>query len=187
MSVDFNPETHEYTVGGRVRPSVTQILKKTGFIDTRWFKPSDAQRGSTIHELLHLYDDDLLDPNIVQAEYRGYLDAYMDFLAVAQVEYSEIEHPVFSQKYKFAGTPDRVGRFNESPCIIDIKTGAKARWHGLQLAGYSLAVGNGHDLIGVYLTKEAKWSIKRFEGSLYAEGFMAALVCYKIQTMRGAI
>jgi hypothetical protein len=181
MKPDFNPDKHEYTMDGRVIPSVTQVLKKVGFIDTKWYKPSDRDRGSTVHELLQLYDQGLLDPNIVQAEYRGYIDAYMDFLAVSKVEYDQIEVPVYHKKFKYAGTPDRVGKLNDIPCVLDIKTGGVVDWHGIQLAAYSLAIGNGHDLFGLYIKKDGKWSVKNFESKDYPKVWVMAIGCYTMQ------
>lgn len=34
--IHYDPDTHVYTVGGRVIPSVTEILKAEGCIDTRF-------------------------------------------------------------------------------------------------------------------------------------------------------
>jgi hypothetical protein len=45
-----------------------------------------------------------------------------------------VHHP----GYQFAGTLDRVLRWAGREWIIDIKTGGKEAWHGLQTAGYEI-------------------------------------------------
>ena len=176
MSVQFNPERHEYSVDGRVIPSVTQILKDIGVIETRWYTAEGRNRGSTVHEYLELYDRGLLDPNVVEPEYRGYIDAYLDFLACSKVEYEQIEEPVAHPVYKFAGTPDRVGKINDTACVLDIKSGSSVDWHGLQLAGYALALGNGHDLYALYIKEDGKWTTKTWDAREYQKIFLSYVI-----------
>ena len=50
--IQFDPETHTYTINGRIYPSVTQIIK--GVLgDELWYKDWYAGRGRAIHQAIH--------------------------------------------------------------------------------------------------------------------------------------
>ena len=45
---------------------------------------------------------------------------------------------LYSKKYNFAGTIDRIGTVGKTLTIVDIKTGAASRSTAIQLAGYEI-------------------------------------------------
>lgn len=94
MQIDFNEEKHEYTVGGEVKPSVTEIL---GFITADHYgtiNPSildrAARRGSAVHECLEDIDYDM-PPEEVPTEIYPYVVAYQTFLRDYKPEWYGIE------------------------------------------------------------------------------------------------
>lgn len=56
--VTFNKEGHIYTAGGKVYPSITQILQAEGFIDTSHYDEWSRDKGSMVHLACH-YDINL--------------------------------------------------------------------------------------------------------------------------------
>jgi len=112
--VEFIADGHIYTDApvdgvGRVYPSVTTILKAEGFINTAYYDDWSRDRGSMIH-LATAYDDqgeldeETLDPVIIP-----YLEAWRRFRKESGFIPEQIEPPMMSTAYKYAGTPDRIG------------------------------------------------------------------------------
>jgi len=112
--VEFIADGHIYTDApvdgfGRSYPSVTTILKAEGFIDTRFYDDWSRDRGSMIH-LATAYDDageldeENLDPVILP-----YLAAWRRFRKESGFIPEQIEPPMMSNTYRYAGTPDRIG------------------------------------------------------------------------------
>ena len=56
----FDPDTHQYWVGGEKVLSVTQILKTCGLIDDTWYTEKGRQRGQAVHLATQLYDEDYI-------------------------------------------------------------------------------------------------------------------------------
>lgn len=71
------------------------------------------------------------------------LISYFSWFRDAVEEVYLVETPVFSHRYRYAGTPDMVCRLRGDTCrtLMDIKT-SKSIWEDmeLQLAGYELAI-----------------------------------------------
>jgi hypothetical protein len=112
--VEFIANGHIYTDApvdgiGRLYPSVTTILKAEGFINTAYYDDWIRDRGSMIH-LATAYDDageldeENLDPVILP-----YLKAWRRFRKESGFVPEQIEPPMMSTVYRYAGTPDRIG------------------------------------------------------------------------------
>ena len=56
--IQFDEAAHVYTVAGVERPSVTQILKDAGLIDTTWYTDEARQRGRAVHLAAQFLDED---------------------------------------------------------------------------------------------------------------------------------
>jgi hypothetical protein len=52
----FDPVLHEYRDGDLIIQSVTQILKRAGHIDDRWYSEEARERGSAVHELCERFN-----------------------------------------------------------------------------------------------------------------------------------
>jgi hypothetical protein len=173
-------DTHTYTVDGQEYPSVTQILKDCGLIDITWYTDETAQRGTFVHECLQLIDQGtpsvLLDYG---EDIGGYINAYLQFKKDALYKILQIEKPLYSSEYGFAGTPDRICELNGKYSIIDIKTGQKQDWHRLQLSGYKLLLGESKPLLyGLYLKNTGKYKLEPYKDSEYRNVFYSALTVY---------
>ena len=138
----FNEEAHQYLLDGNLIKSVTQILTDEGIIDTRWFTPEAAERGTLVHKATQFLDAGNLDWFSLREDLIPYVNAYEKFVDETGFHPVVIEQPVFDEGAYFAGTPDRIGpltKLNIDYAVVDIKTGSHQKWWGLQTAAYSYA------------------------------------------------
>lgn len=140
--IEFDETTHVYTQNGKKIPSVTQILLSEGFINTGWFTDEGRLRGSAVH--LHIKHHCMKAGCMaVPNEFNGYMDAWKSFEEQCDWKPYYIEIPLSTPDNTgplFAGTPDQVGKMNNVPSVIDIKTGKISKVTGLQLAGYEMLI-----------------------------------------------
>ena len=142
--VIFDELKHQYTLGGVIVPSVTQIIKSAGLYDFSMI-PADVLEwkrnlGTQVHAATELDDMDNLgdyDPQI-----SGYIEAWRKFKIDTGFRPVHIEQRVFHKIHKYAGTLDRIGVFGERNALVDIKTGqADLMTVGPQTAAYAQAWG----------------------------------------------
>lgn len=161
MNFVFDEETHTYKIGDRKIPSVTEILVSEGFIDTTWYQEYGRDRGKKVHKATHLYDAGELDEEELDPVLRPYLDAWIKFKADTRFEIYECEIPSVDQFYRYAGTPDRIGLFDKSITVLDIKTGAVEPWVRLQLVAYGQMKG-AYGRIAVQLNDDGTYRLHQF-------------------------
>lgn len=139
----FNEDRHEYSIGGKILPSVTTILSAVGMYDFDFVSAETlriaAERGSIVHKYIELYEQDDLDESSIDPELQGYFESYlrMKDAKLLPDRPSAIEKRIFSAKYQYAGTLDQM---YENDWINDIKTGLPGAEHGLQDTAYWLAL-----------------------------------------------
>lgn len=137
----FEPVAHRYRLGTRDLISVTQALTEAGLVETSWFTPEAARRGTALHAAVQLYleteavpTDDSLKP---------FFDAYLNFHLDAGFVASASEERVCDPLLGYAGTLDLCGCFahldhsSHGSDLIDIKTGHVPEWVGYQTAAYA--------------------------------------------------
>ena len=140
----FNEERHEYSIGGVILPSVTEICR---FLTmdvaegaNKEMRDAAAERGTRIHEACTMHDFEG-DECEVDGDIVGYVEAYAAFKRDYKIaEWLLYEHPMGSLERFYAGTLDRICYMDGSPTIIDIKSGTtvnKLVW-AAQLKGYEL-------------------------------------------------
>lgn len=135
-SVEFDPANHIYRVGGKILPSVTQLLPKQDYFVSDERLAECAGEGTANHEAVK----EFLQTGVSNC---GYTDAVKNFMhdmrdAIGGLVCSEM--PLASKK-GFCGTPDMI--FEKA--MVDLKRSVgNKKIHALQLAGYELlAVENG--------------------------------------------
>lgn len=165
----FDRETHTYTLGNRVLPSVTEIIKAAGLVDLTWFTEAGRQTGEDVAYLTELYDharhDKIVKILDERPELEGYFDAWTAFRVDSGfvVQADGIERPVWDAAAGYAGCLDRVGRLNWRPAIVDGKRYAHVPWHGVQLAAYASTFDTPHLRVGVHLKADGKYKLHRFD------------------------
>ena len=182
----FDPETHTYRKGETVLPSVTQILKDVGLIDTTFFAPEHAERGTRVHEATVFWDETGMDDDTLPEEWAGYLSAWKKFREETGFAPSHIEQ-AFCSEQGYAGTVDRIGKTHKiNPLLLDIKTGPPQAWHRLQLAAYALMVKRElnipiWDMWGVHLRKDGTYSVESYKSIEHSADWLAVLMVYHIK------
>ena len=141
--LEFDAVSHAYKVNGVAVPSVTQILADVRLIDLSMvpqvFFARACEFGGVVHQATDYSDRGILDENSIDKEVLSNVKAWRAFISDHDVKIFEVEKRVYSKKFKFAGTLDRVGLVGGELCIIDIKTGVKQRAYACQTAAYALA------------------------------------------------
>jgi len=165
MNFHYDKDKHEYTLDGKVLPTVTQILKEVGLIDTTWFTESATMRGTDVHKMCHFYDESDLDESQVPEDLKGYLEAWKKFKSDMCLVFTAIEVPLYSETYQYAGTPDRLGTSFGKGILIDIKSGIPQSWVRYQLAAYDILAGNSNvrERWCVQLKPDGNFSIMPFQ------------------------
>lgn len=146
--LQFDEADHVYTLGGRVLPSVTQIIAPLR-PDLTMIPPDVLERkralGVAVHLACQLDDDDELDEDALDDELRPYLAGWRKFKAdtgaVILMNEQRLHHPTLG----YAGTLDRLAELRMhagAPWLIDLKTSADPLpSYGVQTAGYDALIG----------------------------------------------
>jgi len=163
MMLAFDEEKHEYTLAGRVIPSVTQLLKDAGVLQFgvgELANEAAMMRGKAVHAACHYLDEGDLNWKSVSDEIIGFVFAYEKFKEETGFKPDRIEERLFHPSLMYAGTLDREGtwKLSKNRVLIDLKTGQDQPGYALQLAGYDLL------LPTLTLPRE------RFGVELYADG-----------------
>ena len=140
-AIHFDPETHVYTTDyGSEVTSVTQRIKRGGLLGpaAQFYSVESAARGLASHSACADYDEGRDVADFLKGEFGGFLTSYIKWCDVMEPVWTSIETPQYSPRYQTAGTADRVGTINGRPVVLDLKSGGKANWHGVQLSLYSL-------------------------------------------------
>jgi hypothetical protein len=147
--LEYDANSHEYRVDGAIVPHVTAITDT--LIDFGGIAPDVLEhardRGTAVHLLTELHDRGELDEDALADELRGYLTAYRRFIAEADPQWDAIEQRVYSARYRYAGTLDRVGSIggkrSRKGVLVDIKATASIQPAvGPQTAAYAHAYGD---------------------------------------------
>ena len=155
----FDESKHEYRINGHAVPSVTGILKEAGLIDSTWFTPEAALRGTHVHTACALWDKGELDTCALDPVLVPYLEAWQKFRKDSGITPAIIETPYYSLEHGFAGTIDRSWHDGKYWVIADIKSGPLPDWLPLQLAGYSILI-NAFSGMGIELRDNGSYSVK---------------------------
>ncbi len=145
MDIMFDEVQHKYWLDGIEAVSVTQLLKITGIApDLGNFYTVEAQkRGTAVHKATELIDKRVQDiEDYLDSPYLPYIQGWVQFVDDCNFEPLAVEKMVGNFAWLIAGTFDRVGKVNGVETMVDIKTGAKQRHHGVQLAAYNVLDGN---------------------------------------------
>ena len=148
--VVFDKATHTYTVNGERWPSVTQILRDAGLINTRFYDTAARDRGSMVAQAIEYANDGDLDESSLDPQLRGYVEAWRKFLDDTSATVVESELVVCNPSLRYCGKADAIVRATVArdgldllrfpggnpEIIIDAKTGGSEFWHPYQLIAY---------------------------------------------------
>ena len=163
----FDAETHEYvTLDGELLPHITGLLKDSGWIDDRWFREEDSERGRQVHALCARYDLGALDVATCRSPYRAYVQAHAKAMQILGPDWWQVEEPLVHPHWRFGGRPDRVGLVHGARTVLEVKSGAEAKAHPVQTALQAILVSTEHELpaehwqrMALYLQRTGKFRL----------------------------
>lgn len=190
VSIDRSQLRH-YGLAGNRYYSVTTICALLHG-EAQWGTQADLDRGTHLHRLFALsvaaYAG-LCPPPIIPDEYQGYAASWSQWIDIAKPEPIAIEQRRVSIKkhLPFAGTFDLLCWMHDKgtrrQILMDLKSGAKARWHRVQVQAYGALVPEAERLALLYLDKEGglpTWQIVTRDPRDWA-GFCHALAILQYQ------
>lgn len=159
MELFYDDALHMYLIDGEIVPGLTDIFVSLGIINKRWYTEQSRGRGELVHKITELYDQGTLDESTVDPALTGYLEAYKLFLSDFKPEILEIELPVGHKALKYGSKIDRVMQLVNGKALVDIKSGTKERWHGLQLTAQRMAYSPKRPMLlyDLYLKESGKY------------------------------
>ena len=144
VSVDRS-QRRQYACDGKRYFSVTQICHAM-MGETSYGSEADMQRGTDLHTIFALAVASYAGrcaPPIVPGEYQGYYQSMQDWIDAFKPVPISIEKPSIYCKanHSFAGTPDLLAWIQHKQkrrlAIVDLKSGAAAPWHRIQVSAYA--------------------------------------------------
>lgn len=149
----FQEDEHKYYLNEQEIPSVTTILRL--ITDFEKINKEDLDfacwRGSQVHRISELIDKNLIDLkrveelNSLALEQMGkdpklmeYVNAYNSIRG--QFKIISSEGRLYSKKYLYAGTFDRMLTYKGKTYVADIKTGVISHSWGCQLEAYRIMI-----------------------------------------------
>jgi hypothetical protein len=183
----FDPDSHTYTLNGEKVPGITQIIADMGLIDTAWFTDYSRERGIFVHRIIQWHLSGELDEDTVDESLIGYLNAWKRFELDAGFVPTAIEAPLASELYRFAGTPDYIGRLNGCEAVIDAKSGMISPATGLQLAAQEILAGRPLKRFALQVMDTGKYKLTPYTSRSDRGIFLAAvsLWWWKQSNMKG--
>lgn len=127
----FDRDTHTYCLDGHVIPHVTQVTDTLcSYAGVPWdVLERKREIGEAVHYATELDDAGDLDDASLPDEIRGYVEAWRKFKRETGFIVGVAEMRVHSTRFRFAGTLDRIGTFEQLKhvkptmrCLIDLKT-----------------------------------------------------------------
>jgi hypothetical protein len=187
----LNRQSHDYTVDGIVKPSVTQVLKDQGILVISDFS-TGPETGKMVHEATEAVDLGLYNaadwPEIVWP----YIDAYLAFKEAVSFEPRGVEQLLYNEAYGYCGTLDRTGLLKGKPALVDFKTGVPNVATTVQIAAYWMAHSQRDKLTcySLYLKADGKYKLDKIKpGDLMVawNRFLSALNTYQFRATNGLI
>lgn len=169
----FTEDGHVYSENGLTVPSVTQVCESVGLYSLNGI-PKDSLEyksglGTEAHAVCALLDrGEMLSEYDIDPRVMPYVESYQKFAALKNWKPFLVEHGPFIADVH--GMPvgfklDRVGNLDGQESVAEIKcTAADHPYHGVQMSGYDLCLGERKRL--------------RFVIRLQADGKMAKLKTY---------
>lgn len=190
----FDAASHTYSVDGVIVPSVTQVLEACGVVDYSYLPPDTRTmaltRGSAVH-LATQYDDEGDFDEASAPELLPYVEAWRRFRAETGFAPTSIEQRVYSARYGYAGTLDRIGANGRGDlCLVDVKTSSAEGWVRLQTAAYCGALDEPRRYLRgcAELHKDGSYRALWFPAAEFQAdfgGFLACLAVLRLQERFG--
>ena len=125
MNFRFDPIEHRYFLENRELLGLTAILKAAGFYNFEFVNDHDLEfarrRGTAVHLATAFSDRGTLNEGSIHPEIAPYLTAWRRFRGEVKTEMLHVENPIYSKRWRFACTPDRIVIVNGKLSVLEIK------------------------------------------------------------------
>lgn len=139
VPIDFDRASHTYRLGGRVVPSVSDVLEPLQLLDGIPEKVLEEARirGQHVHSAIHMMIHNALDWPTLHTDYVPYVTAARKFIRECEVKVIASEYRMGDDGLRFGGTLDLLGVMKRMTAVIDWKAVAQMpRTAGPQTAAY---------------------------------------------------
>ncbi len=181
-SIQLKVSSHIYSVKGVEYISVTQALDEAGAMP--WYVKHQyyLDRGRAVHSATQFDDEGDLTDSRLPKYLVPYVEAWRMFRAETGFVPLLIEQKVFSKKYGYAGTLDRVGLLGEEQVVLDIKSGEVVAATAMQTAAYGKAYkpGKRWRRLGVQLKPTGDFKIHEWGADMFERDFADFVACHRI-------
>ena len=165
-------------------PSVTTVLKP--FIDTGFFKPEHAQRGSHVHAMISAYLQGIWFSEDTPDDWQLYFESFLEWWRFRHYEIVLVEKRLIHSVFQYCGKMDLVVTDGKDNILIDFKTSqAKYSTWPIQLMAYAEMLKNN----GVAVDRMACVRLKNDGSGVhfdeyktkseYWNTFLSALNCHR--------
>ncbi len=114
--------THEYKMDGTIVPGVTNIINYFFPIykrdDIEWY----ASKGKAVHKACELYDRGVLNPSGINEVIIPFFEQWKLCKEALKIKVLKNETVLFSKKFRFGGTMDKLVIINDKLTLLEIKT-----------------------------------------------------------------
>ena len=174
---------------------VSTVLELNGLsTSARNFGPGPLARGTAVHAACAAIAQGYTP--VIEPEHAPYVDGLREWLTKLEPTIVFTERRIVSRLHRLTGRVDLGVVIGKDGFVVDVKTGASAPWHGLQLAGYEILVTGHEELIVqyhiaggegalqravLYLPGNGsyKWTVQRDPQDAYIFRAAHALLCYR--------
>ena len=192
----YDPQNHLYYIDGERVPSFSEIAKCNQLFDyssvSEEVMEASRQFGSAAHKACQLWDMKQLDEESLSAPLLPYLNGWRRFCSeFGVVIYPQwIETPMFSSKYRFGTTPDRIVSIGNKMTVLEIKTTTTIQKAiAVQTAAQKLAFeenyGSIKQRLAVQLVGEGKYKIHEYKKLSDEAVFKSAVNVYYFKKENG--
>lgn len=158
LTVDRGKSRHYGDEAGRYF-SVSQVCEVLSG-GNGYANQAAMQRGTDVHLLFALtlgaYAGHCAMPEIPE-EYGGYHAAILQWITDWTPKPTMLEETLKHQTLGYAGTLDFAGLVGQDFGVLDLKTGAPARWHSVQVCAYQKMLGRAAKQWLLYLDPEGTY------------------------------
>jgi hypothetical protein len=188
METKFDAEKHEYRIGGRIVPSVTQVIQGV-FGSSPWWSDFHAEVGTALHLACAYINQGMeLEQDSVDDAIAGRLAGYRKFLNDIKPKIIISERQLYSAKKQFAGTIDILFQDGIKYVLADIKSSYHPTAR-IQLGGYNVLLAEHNRRVEramvIELHKSGDYQLHHLnsrELTLAGNQFLAALTIYNFKT-----
>jgi len=191
MNIEFDDLKHIYKVDGIQKECVSDILSGLGYkFQSQFVNPVLLENsqlwGKNFHLVTHLWDLGQLDETSVDPALIPSFEEWIRFKKDYDAEIISSEEKLYSKRYDFCGTPDKVARIKNQLCILDIKTGdtIDKKKCALQTAAYKILVDeNSRENVKnrwvIHIPQGGHYKVEPFDYSGDVPGFINGLGWYR--------